>query len=104
MLDRDVGKHMGGRRRKQKDAIGKPDRFLDIVGHDERLHRPARNELRELAAQPIGERRIERNEWYNQNQKIGFDRKNARQSEAQSLAQRNRAGLVMSVLGQTKRL
>ncbi len=54
MLDRHVGKHMGGRRRKQKDPIGKPDRFLDIVGHDERRHRPAKNEFGELAAQSIG--------------------------------------------------
>ena len=73
MLDRQVGKNMGGTRRKQKDAIGKPDRFLDIVGHNERRHWPAKNKFGELAAQSIGQCRVKRDEWFVQNQKIGFD-------------------------------
>jgi len=77
MLDGHVGKYMGGRRRQQKDAIGEPDRFFDIVGHNERRYRPAKNEFGELAAQSIGQCRVERDEWFVQNQKIGFDREGA---------------------------
>src|SRR6516165_10380807 len=92
MLDRHVRKYMGGRRRKQKDTIGKPDRFLDIVGHDERRYRPARNEFDELAAQPIGQRRIKRDEWLVQNQKIGFDREGAGQGDAPRLPSESAPG------------
>src|SRR5262249_18550295 len=56
-----------------EDAIGEPDRFLDIVSHNERRYRPAKNEFAELAAQSIGQCRVKRDEWFVQNQKIGFD-------------------------------
>jgi hypothetical protein len=77
MLDGYVSKDMSGRRRQQKDAIGEPDRFLDIVGHNERRHWPVKNEFGELAAQSISQCRVKRDEWFVQNQKIGFDREGA---------------------------
>ena len=49
-------------RRQQEQPVGEPHRLVDVVGHQQRRHRAALDQQRQLVAQPGGERGVERDE------------------------------------------
>ena len=73
---------MRGPRGEHEDPIGERDRLVDVVGDEHGDHAPALDELRQIALQLSGERRIERNERLVEQQQGRANGERARQRRA----------------------
>ena len=100
MFDGHIGEDACGGRREQKHTIGKLDRFVHAMGDEQSRHRLARNKFDEFGTQPLGERCVERNKRFVQDQQIRLDREGPGQGDAPGEAERKLAGLVTAVFGQ----
>ena len=90
--DRHLGEDARGAGGEQQQPVGKPDRLLDVVRHQQRRDRPAVDQLGQLLAQPRRQRVVERYERLVEQQQIGLDREGARQRHPPRQPERKLAG------------
>src|SRR5262245_16189455 len=95
-VDRDDVLDAGGPRREHDDAVGEEDRFVDLMGDEQRGGLGAREDLQQFPLQEFARLRVERRERLVEQQELRLDRESARDIDALAHA----AGeLVRIVLG-----
>ena len=96
-LDRHVGEQTGRACGEEEQPVGKADRLLDVVRHQQGGNRPAIDQLGQFLAQPRRQGIVERHERLVEQEEVGLDRERARKRHAPRQSERKLARIVIAM-------